>query len=205
MSTDTNNTGRGDKLMSHDYDGIREYDNPTPGWWHAIFLGSVVFAIVYWAVFHMSPLGDRWGVHGRYKTAADNAAAAAFAQLGTLAEDNDSLLRLSVKEAALSKGKAVFDTRCVACHRGDAGGMPALGLNLTDDFAKNFKDPNGVYNTIANGVTGTAMVPWLAQMGREDTILAAAYVVSLRGTNVAGGLPPEGEPLPEWPAPAPEN
>ena len=24
----------GPELLEHEYDGIREYDNPTPAWWH---------------------------------------------------------------------------------------------------------------------------------------------------------------------------
>ncbi|MFN9977437.1 MAG: cbb3-type cytochrome c oxidase N-terminal domain-containing protein, partial [Phycisphaerae bacterium] len=36
-----------DHLSDHEYDGIREYDNPTPGWWHLIFIGSVFFSIMY--------------------------------------------------------------------------------------------------------------------------------------------------------------
>ena len=29
-------------LTDHEYDGIREYDNPCPTWWHMIFLGTAV-------------------------------------------------------------------------------------------------------------------------------------------------------------------
>ena len=32
------------RLMAHDYDGIREYDNPLPGWWSAVFAATFVFA-----------------------------------------------------------------------------------------------------------------------------------------------------------------
>lgn len=204
MSNDTHDSGKGDQLLAHDYDGIREYDNPTPGWWHAVFFASVVFAVVYWAVFHMSPLGEKWGVHGRYETAAKNAEASKLAQLGTLAEDRDTLVRLSGSEAALARGKAIF-ANCTPCHGSNAGGIPGLGLNLTDDYAKNYKEPEEVFNTIAHGVAGTAMPPWLDQIGKDNCILAAAYVISLRGTNVEGGQPPTGDPLPEWPKPSAGN
>jgi len=205
MSTTPTAPGRGDKLMSHDYDGIREYDNPTPGWWHAIFLGSVLFAVVYFAVFQMSPLGTKWGVHARHDRAVTAAADASLLQLGVLAGDEATLMRLSVKAEALSRGEAIFQTRCVACHRTDGGGMPALGPNLTDDLGKNIKTPEDVYRTIITGVAGTAMVPWLPQMGKDDCVLAASFVISLRGKQVPNGKEGEGETMPTWPAPAPEE
>ena len=35
-----------DQLLDHEYDGIQEYDNPCPGWWHAIFWLTVLFSVV---------------------------------------------------------------------------------------------------------------------------------------------------------------
>ena len=29
---------KSDPFTDHEYDGIREYDNPTPDWWVAIFI-----------------------------------------------------------------------------------------------------------------------------------------------------------------------
>src|SRR5678810_63529 len=43
------------RLMAHTYDGIREYDNPLPGWWRSIFWASIVFAAGYWVWFHVAP------------------------------------------------------------------------------------------------------------------------------------------------------
>ena len=45
-----------DRLLEHEYDGIREYDNPTPTWWHLIFLSTAVFSVLYLIFFHLGPL-----------------------------------------------------------------------------------------------------------------------------------------------------
>ena len=42
-------------ILSHCYDGIREYDNPLPGWWLAIFYGSMVWSLLYALFFHLGP------------------------------------------------------------------------------------------------------------------------------------------------------
>src|SRR3954465_2996399 len=47
-----------DQLTSHNYDGIQEYDNPTPGWWGWIFVGSVIFALFY-ATYYMTDVEAR--------------------------------------------------------------------------------------------------------------------------------------------------
>jgi len=35
-----------DKLFDHDYDGIKEYDNPLPSWWTNLWVASFVFSVV---------------------------------------------------------------------------------------------------------------------------------------------------------------
>ena len=30
------------QLTDHAYDGIQEFDNPLPGWWKWMFVGSIV-------------------------------------------------------------------------------------------------------------------------------------------------------------------
>ena len=44
-----------DHLSDHEYDGIREYDNPTPGWWHIIFIATAVFAFFYFVYYDANP------------------------------------------------------------------------------------------------------------------------------------------------------
>ena len=44
------------KLIDHDYDGIQEYDNDLPGWWKALFLITIIFAVIYVPYYHF--VGD---------------------------------------------------------------------------------------------------------------------------------------------------
>src|SRR3990172_6500214 len=38
-----------DRLMTdHEYDGIREYDNPLPRWWVLLFIATIRFAPIYY-------------------------------------------------------------------------------------------------------------------------------------------------------------
>ena len=47
MTTETHDRSeRGQaRILDHDCDGIREYDNPMPFWWTAILWGSIVFSV----------------------------------------------------------------------------------------------------------------------------------------------------------------
>ncbi|MEE9465998.1 MAG: cbb3-type cytochrome c oxidase N-terminal domain-containing protein [Candidatus Neomarinimicrobiota bacterium] len=47
-----------DKLLSHNYDGIREFDNDLPGWWKALFYLSILFAGIYLLHYHVLGTGD---------------------------------------------------------------------------------------------------------------------------------------------------
>ena len=46
----------------HVYDGIEEYDNPLPAWWFKMFLGTVVFGVIYLVLY--PGLGNFGGVLG---------------------------------------------------------------------------------------------------------------------------------------------
>jgi len=46
-----------DKLLDHDYDGIKELDNELPTWWLMILYGSIAFAAVYMLWYHILGIG----------------------------------------------------------------------------------------------------------------------------------------------------
>ena len=53
--------------------------------------------------------------------------------------------------------------------------------------------PTDTYNTIKNGFLAKQMPAWGKQLGEGKVRAATAYVLSLRGSNVAGGKEPQGE------------
>ncbi|MCF6237314.1 MAG: c-type cytochrome [Candidatus Marinimicrobia bacterium] len=42
------------ELIDHDFDGIQEYDNDLPGWWKALFLITIIIAIIYVPYYHLA-------------------------------------------------------------------------------------------------------------------------------------------------------
>jgi cytochrome c oxidase cbb3-type subunit 3 len=46
-----------DKLLDHDYDGIKELDNDLPRWWVWLFYLTIIFAVLYMLYFHVLGIG----------------------------------------------------------------------------------------------------------------------------------------------------
>lgn len=44
------------ELIDHDFDGIQEYDNDLPGWWKALFIITIIIAVIYVPYYHF--IGD---------------------------------------------------------------------------------------------------------------------------------------------------
>ncbi|PCK05437.1 MAG: cytochrome C oxidase Cbb3, partial [Alteromonadaceae bacterium] len=50
------------KTTGHNYDGIEEYDNPLPKWWFQLFVGTIIYAVLY--VIWYPGLGGWAGIGG---------------------------------------------------------------------------------------------------------------------------------------------
>lgn len=188
------------QVMDHEYDGIREYDNPTPGWWHLIFIACIAFSIMYYAYYHFSPSAKSiWAVHD---AAVQADYAKKFGALGTLSNDDANLLRLMGNKEAMSLGQGMFEQVCAACHGKNGGAANLNGVNLTDNTYKNVKVMTDIFNVITKGANNGAMPPWENRYDANERVLLAAYVASLRGQNVSGGKAPDGVEIPPWPTAA---
>ena len=184
-----------DQLLDHEYDGIREYDNPCPTWWHALFLGSVVFSLIYFAFYHMGTQGGT--LSDAHDAALANNLKLRFAEIGELKPDEATLLKYMGQPDWLAVGVSVYKTHCKSCHGED--GVGAVGPNLTDDLYKNVKTLAEVAQVVENGAANGSMPAWRNRLHPNEIVLASAYVASLRGKKLPGRQP-EGVEIPPWPS-----
>ncbi len=189
-------------LSDHEYDGIQEYDNPTPGWWHLIFFLTIIFSVFYWFWYAGTAPGK--SVHEKYEEEVTAYYEMLFADVGTLEPDEPTILRV-MHDPDLAQfrpvAQAIFTSKCAACH--GATGAGGTGPNMTDDSYLNVSSLTEIATVIREGAATGAMPPWEGRLHPNQITLLAGYVASLRGTNVPGKSP-EGEvpaPWPEWAGP----
>jgi cytochrome c oxidase cbb3-type subunit 3 len=181
-------------LLDHEYDGIREFDNPTPGWWHAIFVATMLFALLYVLVWHVNPMAptneEAWQLRqvAEYKRV--------FGKVGDLAPDEPTIRKMMADPQMQAIAQGIFASNCAACHARDGGGINCV--NLTDDAYKNVKVVTDIFNVITKGANNGAMPTWEQRLSKNERIILAAYVANLRGTKPTAGKPPEGDVIPPW-------
>lgn len=198
MAEPNKNMSDANLISGHEYDGIQEYDNPTPTWWHIIWLITIVLSVFYFYMSLWSPMF----VHqkDRLARAQEREIKLLFAELGTLENTEETLLSLMGDEKWMTFGAAVFRGNCVSCHGADAGG--SVGPDLRDEYWISVERITDITGVIADGAANGAMPAWGNRLHPNEVILLASYIASLRGTG-EGGKGPEGERIAPWPeAPA---
>jgi cytochrome c oxidase cbb3-type subunit III len=179
-------------ILDHAYDGIREYDNPLPGWWRAIFWATIVFSAGYWVWFHV---GD-WGrsPDAKYRVALgiyeEGRAVREAAEVRDISED--ALARSAQDPNLVAKGTSIYTAKCASCHAAEGQGL--IGPNLTDRFQMHGTTRMDVFKTVRTGVPGTAMLAWGEQLPAPDVVAVTAYVITLRGKDIKG-KEPQGQPV----------
>ena len=182
----------------HEWDGIRELDNPLPRWWLWVFYASIVYAIVYWVLMPAWPglntytrglLGqsDRVDVaRALHDLDAVRGAGAAKLKTASLAQiESDPELQAY----ALQVGTSVFGDNCATCHGAGGGGGKGYP-NLRDDVWLWGGSLEDIQLTITHGIRSGEDQARLSQMpafGRDGLLQPAQiadlteYVVSLSG------------------------
>ena len=186
-----------DQLTGHNYDGIEEYDNPTPGWWVWIFVLTIVWGAAF--AFVMLITRDELSPEAFYARDFTESLKAQYGQLAGAQPDAATLMKLAKDAKWNGVGQSIFQTNCVSCHGTDASGVAAP--NLTDEAFLHVKKIEDLFDVIEKGRNNGAMPAWNQRLQPVEQILVAAYVASLRGQNrpSLGNRPAEGSPIPPWP------
>jgi cytochrome c oxidase cbb3-type subunit 3 len=177
-----------DKLLDHEYDGIKEYDNPMPKWWLASLWGTVIFAVLY--LLNVAGIGIGRGRIADYE--ADVAAQTALKKShDPMAGMTDERLAALAREPAqLAAGRTTFTTMCGSCHGADGGGI--IGPNLTDDFWLHGGKPTDILRTVNGGVLEKGMPAWGQVLPPDQVLAVVAYVTTLHGTHPRSPKAPQG-------------
>lgn len=167
----------------HEWDGIKELDQPLPRWWLYIFYASIVVAAVMWVLFPAWPgvtsytrgilnQSDRAQVAHDLQTL--NASRHSFDERLMAASLDAIEADPQLNAYALVAGEAAFGDNCATCH--GVGGRGAPGYpSLADDVWLWGGAPADIEQTIKVGVrndnpkTRFSQMPAFGQSGMFKT------------------------------------
>jgi cytochrome c oxidase cbb3-type subunit 3 len=151
------------ETTGHEWDGIREFDNPMPRWWLWTFYATIIWGIAYTIAYPAWPLvrGATQGLLGqdtrddvaaeitRYEEAnAPIEAKLVATDLNAIASDPE------LANFTQNAGGAVFRTWCAQCHGSGAAGAKGYPNLLDNDWlwGGTMED---IHTTISHGVRDT--------------------------------------------------
>ena len=188
----------GVETTGHEWDGIRELDNPLPRWWLWVFYICIAVAIGYWVLFPAWP-----GLTSYTKGTLGQSDRAAVAQdlkgLQTLRGAEAAKLKTAslaeieanpqLQAYALAVGQSVFGDNCATCH--GTGGTGGKGYpNLRDDVWLWGGTLDDIHHTLNVGIRSENPETRFSQMpafGKDQLLTTAEisdlteYVVALSG------------------------
>ena len=202
----------GVETTGHEWDGIRELNNPLPRWWLWTFYGCIVFALGYTVVFPAWPMlsSATTGLLG-YSSRADldaDLAAAKLAQGDRLEAVASTPVADILKDDGLARfaragGQSLYKVYCSQCHGTGATGSAGYP-NLNDDEWVWGGTIEQIYATITHGArsptdvdTHYNVMPNFGAdgiLGAEDIDRVAKQVASFSGIE-GGAASPEGQQL----------
>ena len=150
----------GVSTTGHEWDGIKELNNPLPRWWVWTFYATIAWSLGYTIAYPAWPM-LRSATHGvlGYSSRADvksELAAASEAQAGFVAAIKAKPVAEiaaddKLREFAVSAGGAAFKVNCVQCHGSGAQGSKGFP-NLNDDDWLWGGNIDQIYQTITHGI-----------------------------------------------------
>lgn len=179
-----------DVELDHDFDGIKELNNPIPPWFNVLFYGTIVAAFVYILYFHVFEAGNLQAQEYKNElVVAEKQKADYVKKAGNLIDENS--VKLLTDASTIKEGEQLYATKCAVCHGEKGEGK--VGPNLTDEYWLHGGSIQEVFKSIKYGWPAKGMVAWQNSMNGGQMQELASYILSLQGTNPAGAKEAQGE------------
>lgn len=190
----------GVETTGHEWDGLKELNNPLPRWWVWIFVITIIWSIGYWIIYPAWPTfsGATKGMSGRtqFVELAESQQEILARQKNYLAAFENATLQDIMKDPqlyafAIAGGKSAFKDNCATCHgTGAAGGRGYPNLN-DDDWLWGGKIDD-IHETLLYGIrsghedTRVSQMPAFGKdklLTREEINTVIDYILTLSGSD----------------------
>lgn len=189
----------GVETTGHEWDGLKELNNPLPRWWVWVFLITIIWSLWYFVVYPSWPTlsGATEGTSGytQFKELAESQQEIQDRQQAYLgrfekASDQEVLDDPELYAFAMAGGASAFKDNCATCH--GTGGAGAKGYpNLIDDdwlWGGRLED---IHQTLLYGIrvqgdfdTRLSQMPAFGKdklLNKDDLNAVVDYVMTLSG------------------------
>lgn len=171
---------------SHEYDGIKELNNPAPNWILLVLMGTIFFSLIY-AIHYFGHPGNKMDQASEYERKASE-----FKEQ-MAANNPTSATELSMEEILAEGNKLYIDKGCMACH-GMNGEGNAIGPNLTDNYWINGCSTEDVIKIITEGKPEKGMTPYKSMMSLNQIKNLSTYILeAMVDSNPENGKVAQGE------------
>ena len=193
----------GVETTGHEWDGLKELNNPLPRWWLYLLYATIVWGVIYMVMMPSLPFVGGDHTRGVMENSQRERALAAYeATLETRQAAASGLTEASVTEIiedpallefALAAGSSAFGDNCAACHGSNALGNVGYP-NLQDDDWLWGGDVEAIHETLRVGINAEHPETRFGQMlafgddgilDDEQILAVSTYVRSLSGLELA--------------------
>lgn len=193
----------GVETTGHEWDGLKELNNPLPRWWLWIFYVTILWSIGYWVVYPAWPTlsGNTQGISGRnqFTELRDSQREIIERQRVYLdkfegAEFKEIMNDPELYAFAMAGGASAFKDNCATCHGTGGAGAPGYP-NLNDDDWLWGGTLSDIHQTIKFGIRENNYDTRMSQMpafgkdkllNKEEIESVVDYVLSLSGGKTYG-------------------
>lgn len=150
----------GVETTGHEWDGLKELNNPLPRWWLWVWLVTIIWGVWYFIAYPAWPTKDGatkgTSEYTQYKELIASQEEIAqiqqqYAQAFSNADFDEILADPALYNFALSGGSSAFKDNCATCHGSGAAGSKGYP-NLNDDDWLWGGKITDIYQTIQYGI-----------------------------------------------------